>query len=124
MEDVVKVKELQFEINSTNQNRKELVQAEEELQQYYKLDEEYWSPKSGMKWFNDGDRNTNFFQSYVKGRRRRLHINEMENEQGVLIKDPTSLAIERIQVPHVMAKWWYTDGPRMLKFEVCIQINT
>ncbi|KAK6784876.1 hypothetical protein RDI58_018331 [Solanum bulbocastanum] len=97
MEDVVKVKELQFEINSTNQNRKELVQAEEELQ-YYKLEEEYWTQKSGMKWFNDRDRSTNFFHSYVKGRRRRLHINEMENGHGVLLKDPTSIGEEAVKV--------------------------
>lgn len=48
--------------------------------------------------FNDGDRNTKNFHSYVKGRRRRLCITEMENEQGVLLKDATSIGEEAVKV--------------------------
>lgn len=51
MEDMVKVKEMQFEFNSTEINKVELMKAEEELKKFYQLEEE-------LRWFNDGDKNT------------------------------------------------------------------
>lgn len=59
------------------------MKVEEELHKFYHIEEDYWKQKSGMKWFNDDDRNTKEFHSYVKGRRRRLHINEIEDSQGL-----------------------------------------
>lgn len=44
-----------------------------------------------MRWFNDGDRNTKFSHSYVKGRRRRLQLNEIVDDQGVLLKNTTNI---------------------------------
>lgn len=37
-----------------------------------------------MKWF-EGDRNTKFFHSHVKGRRKKLNISEIQSEQGDII---------------------------------------
>lgn len=68
----IKVKELQLEMNNTEENRKDLMKTDVELQKFYQLEEEYWRQKSGMKWFNNGDRNIKFFHSDVKGRRRKL----------------------------------------------------
>ncbi|XP_059301818.1 uncharacterized protein LOC132053727 [Lycium ferocissimum] len=64
IEDTIKVKELQFENNASRENRMQLHQAQAELTRFLHLEEEYWKQKAGMKWFNDGDRNTNFFHSY------------------------------------------------------------
>lgn len=44
-----------------------------------------------MRWFNDGDRNTKFFHAYVKGRRRRLQLNDILNDQGDVLKDTKSI---------------------------------
>lgn len=38
-----------------------------------------------MRWFEDGDRNTKFFHSYVKERRRKLNISETQIEQDDII---------------------------------------
>lgn len=98
MEDIVKVKEIQFEIPSTDRNRAELMKAEEDLRKFYQVEEEFWKQRSGMKWFIDGDRNTKFFHSYVKGRRRRLQLNEILDEQSVLLKDKKDIGEAAVKV--------------------------
>lgn len=35
-----------------------------------------------MHWFKEGDRNTKFFHSHVKGKRKGLWIQNIEDEQG------------------------------------------
>lgn len=59
---------------------------EAELKKYLKIEEEYWKKKPVMKWFVDGDRNTKFFHSYVKGRREKMHLEEISNEQGDVVQ--------------------------------------
>ncbi|XP_059295529.1 uncharacterized protein LOC132048860 [Lycium ferocissimum] len=82
MEDVIKVKELQFELNPSSLNREALHKAQADLNNYLCLEEVYWKQKSGMRWFKDGDRNTKFFHNYVKGRRRKLAVHTIQNRQG------------------------------------------
>ncbi|KAH0712322.1 hypothetical protein KY289_008281 [Solanum tuberosum] len=76
--DIFKVKEQQMEVRPTNQNKKELAKAEEVVRSYYQIEEEYGKQKAGMQWFKEGDKNTKFFHSYVKGRRRKLMIWEIQ----------------------------------------------
>ncbi|KAH0743282.1 hypothetical protein KY290_031275 [Solanum tuberosum] len=74
LEDIVKAKEMQLEINPTEENRSSLRKAEAELKRYLHIGEDYWKQKAGMKWFQKGDKNTKLFHAYVKGRRRKLKI--------------------------------------------------
>ncbi|XP_049413166.1 uncharacterized protein LOC125876094 [Solanum stenotomum] len=85
IEDIIKVKEAQLEIQHSATNRAELSKEEAKLKKFLKLEEDFWRQKAGMKWCMDGDRNTNFFHSFVKGRRKKLHIAEMITEQGVTL---------------------------------------
>lgn len=85
IEDVIKVKEAQLEILPSADNRAELCRLEAELKKYLKIEEEFWKQKAGMKWFVEGDMNTKFFHSYVKGRRKKLHLSEISNEQGEMV---------------------------------------
>lgn len=66
IEDVIMIKESQFEINPSADNMMELSRMEAELRKYLKIKEEYWKQKAGIRWFVDRDRNTKFFHSYVK----------------------------------------------------------
>lgn len=77
LEDELKIKEIQFEMNNTPENKASLKKTEEELNNYLKVEEEFWKQKAGMKWFKDGDRNTRFFHNYVKGRRKKLKLTEI-----------------------------------------------
>lgn len=45
----------------------------------------------------DGDKNTQFFHSYVKGRRRKLHIGEIQNPQGQTITEEEAIGEEAIR---------------------------
>lgn len=86
LEDMIRVKEIQLEINPTQINRSKLSKVEAELRKYLHIEEEYWRQKAGMKWFRDGDRNTKFFHSFVKGRRKKLHIGEIYTNAGEVVK--------------------------------------
>lgn len=68
--------ETQFELDPTKNNQEELSNAEVEMKRYRGKEEDFSKQKAGMKWFNDGDRNTRFFHKYVKGRHKRLAIHE------------------------------------------------
>ncbi|KAG5616263.1 hypothetical protein H5410_016087 [Solanum commersonii] len=81
IEDVIKVKKSQLKIQPTANNRAELNKLEAELKNFLKHEEEFWKQKAGMKWFKEGDANTKFFHSYVTGRKKKLHIAEISNEQ-------------------------------------------
>ncbi|WMV24639.1 hypothetical protein MTR67_018024 [Solanum verrucosum] len=85
MEDVIKVKKDQLEIQPSASNRADLNKVETELKKFLRLEEEFWRQKAGMKWFTEGDMNTKFFHSYVKGRRKRLHIAEIVTEHGITL---------------------------------------
>ncbi|XP_060202641.1 uncharacterized protein LOC132631059 [Lycium barbarum] len=82
MKDLIKVSELQFELNPSSLNREALHKAQADFNRYLCLEEEYWKQKTGMRWFKDEDRNTKFFHNYVKGRRRKLAVHTIQNSQG------------------------------------------
>lgn len=71
-EDKVIAKEVQLEIFLTETTRMVLNKKEVEPERYLHMEEECWNQKAGMRWFKEGDRNTKFFHSYVKGRRRMM----------------------------------------------------
>lgn len=55
-----------------------------------KMEEDFWRQKASLRWLSDGDRNTRFYQSWVKQKRVRLHIHgildngrEIEKEEEV-----------------------------------------
>lgn len=66
----------------TPENREELNRTNAELKKYYLIEKEFWRQKARLRCFEKGDRNTKFFHSYVKGRRRKLNISEIQIEQG------------------------------------------
>ncbi|XP_059280740.1 uncharacterized protein LOC132034410 [Lycium ferocissimum] len=96
MEDVIKVKELQFEMNPSSLNREALHKAQANPNRYLHLEEEYWKQKAEMRWFKDGDRNTKFFHNYVKGRRKKLAIHTIQNGQGNWINPNADIGQEAV----------------------------
>lgn len=50
LEDIIKVKELQYELQPSLANREELKKVEAELRKWLGEEEEYWQQKANMKW--------------------------------------------------------------------------
>lgn len=87
LEDIIKVKEAQLEVLPNAVNRAELSRLEAELRKFLKVEEDFWRQKAGMTWFSQGDRNTKKIHSSVKGRRKKLKLDEITTEQGINITD-------------------------------------
>ncbi|XP_070012048.1 uncharacterized protein [Nicotiana sylvestris] len=78
MEEVVMVHEAEFEANPTGMNRERL-------------------QKASITWFKEGDRNTKFFHAQVRGRRKRLQLNRIQNSGGTWIEEEQEIAEEAIK---------------------------
>lgn len=85
LEDIISVWESQSEINPPQENKQELKKAEAELTRYWVIEGGFWRQKSSLKWFKEGDRNTKFFHSLVRGNRNKLNIFEIEDKTGILV---------------------------------------
>ncbi|XP_016436865.2 uncharacterized protein LOC107762979 [Nicotiana tabacum] len=97
MEEVVMVHEAEFEANPIGMNRERLQKVQAELIKCLALEEKYWQQKAGMTWFKEGYRNTKFFHAQVRGRRKRLQLNRIQNSGGAWIEEGQEIAEEAIK---------------------------
>ncbi|KAH0706317.1 hypothetical protein KY289_011393 [Solanum tuberosum] len=51
----------------------------------------------GYDWFENGDRNTRFFHSLVKGRRQKSRVNRIENSHGDWLEEEGAIANEVVE---------------------------
>ncbi|KAH0650590.1 hypothetical protein KY285_030680 [Solanum tuberosum] len=86
-----------FEDDPSNVNRAIMQKAQAKFKKYLHYEEEYWKQKAGFTWFEKGDRNTRFFHSLVKGRRKRLMLTKIQNEQGELLEDKGQICDEAVK---------------------------
>ncbi|VFQ94874.1 unnamed protein product [Cuscuta campestris] len=66
--------------------------ANAELVLITKREAEFWQQKAGIKWIKEGDTNSKFFHNLVKGKRLRLHISSIKNDEGKILEDKTEVA--------------------------------
>ncbi|XP_015167778.1 uncharacterized protein [Solanum tuberosum] len=92
LEEVIKVHETQFEISLTIANREKLHRAQADLLKQLNREEEFWKQKASMEWFKEGERNTKFFHAIVKGRRNRLRVNRIQNDEGEWLEQESDIA--------------------------------
>ncbi|KAK4726324.1 hypothetical protein R3W88_031241 [Solanum pinnatisectum] len=92
------VKETQLKIQPSERNRVELHKLEAELKKYLRFEEEFWKQKAGIKWFSESDMNTKKIHSYVKGKRKKLHISAIESDQGITIQSNEQIGEEAVKV--------------------------
>lgn len=64
LEDVIKVHEVEFQLNPTAHNRAKLHKVQADLTRYLHLEKEFLRQKVGMQWFKDRDRNAKFFHAH------------------------------------------------------------
>ncbi|KAM3286888.1 hypothetical protein P3S67_025687 [Capsicum chacoense] len=68
--------------HNTDENRTKLHVVNAEYIRYLKLEESILKPKTQLQWFKEGDTNSKYFHALMRGRRRRLFIHKITNEQG------------------------------------------
>lgn len=57
-------------------------QLRSQLDDVYKIEEEYWARKSRIEWLQAGDRNTKYFHAITRQKRRRNQIERLEKKEG------------------------------------------
>lgn len=70
IEDFIKVKEIQMELQPSPENEAELIKMEAKLKKYLHLEVEFWKKKAEMKCFVECN-NRKVLHSYIKGRRKK-----------------------------------------------------
>ncbi|XP_059277512.1 uncharacterized protein LOC132031533 [Lycium ferocissimum] len=97
LEEVIKVHEEQFESSPTVQNRERLHRVQADLSRFLHLEELFWKQKSGLTWFQDGDRNSKFFHAYVKGRRKKLRVDNIQDADGNWLTNQEEISQEAVR---------------------------
>lgn len=96
-EEVVKVKEKLFEEDPSIVNRIVLQKAQAELKRYLSLEEQYWKQKAGFTWYTEGDRNTSFFHNHVTGKRKKLHLRRIQDDNGIWLESMELISEEAVK---------------------------
>ena len=78
-----KLKEVKEEHESGNKSR--VIELKNQLSKAYEEEELYWSQKSRSKWLKEGDRNTAYFHTTVKAKRRRNTISTLEKDRKSVV---------------------------------------
>ncbi|XP_060183051.1 uncharacterized protein LOC132613005 [Lycium barbarum] len=99
-EEIVKIKEQLFEENPSEENRMVMQRAQAELKMYLHYEEEFWRQKARMDCFSEGDKNTRYFYSLVKGRTKRIQIRRIKDDAGNWLEDVDSVAAQAVNFFH------------------------
>lgn len=97
IENTIKVKEMQFEEDPSLENRSQLFKVQAELTRYLHLEEKFWKYKSGMKWFKQGGKKYKFFHVYIQGKRKRLTVQKIQNQQGMWLNNREEIGEEAVK---------------------------
>ena len=87
------------------------------LKEAYDEEELFWSKKSRVQWLKEGDKNTHFFHSSVKGRRKRNKMQRLQREDRTwttseeeigekVVKNSRSFLVAR-EGPHL--RWFWRE---------------
>ena len=52
-----------------------------------KIEEDFWKQKAAIKWVTEGERNTRFFQGWVKQKRVKARIHMIEDKGQILTEE-------------------------------------
>ncbi|XP_059315605.1 uncharacterized protein LOC132066278 [Lycium ferocissimum] len=95
-----KVAEMEDKMLNDNfeSNRADLNHANALLIKAYKKEEAYWKQKAGIQWFVEGEINSKFFHSFVKGGKKRLSLKKMRKDDGSWIEGDEDITNEAISI--------------------------
>lgn len=79
--------EAAFDGDPSPDNRMELNRCHAEYQLRLKMEEDFWRQKSAVRWVVEGERNTKFFQGFVKQKRYKSWIHSVEDAGIIRTED-------------------------------------
>ncbi|XP_041995763.1 uncharacterized protein LOC121745889 [Salvia splendens] len=81
MEEGIAQAQANFEADPTPRNRTEINKNIAEYILLLRMEENFWRQKTALRWLADGDKNTRFYQSWVKQKRVRLRIHSINVDE-------------------------------------------
>ncbi|XP_042023118.1 uncharacterized protein LOC121770454 [Salvia splendens] len=88
MEDEIAKAQANFEAGPTPRHRAEINKNIAEYILLLKMEEDFWRQKAALRWLAEGDRNSRFYQSWVKQKRVKLRIHSIyANGQEITDED-------------------------------------
>ncbi|XP_042023111.1 uncharacterized protein LOC121770446 [Salvia splendens] len=85
-----------FEERPTPENRTEINRCIAEYIRLLKMEEDFWRQKATLRWLGEGDKNTKFYQSWVKQKRIRTRIHKI-NVGGREISDEMEIRSSAVE---------------------------
>lgn len=99
----VQMVEAKIPVNSNETNISNLNCVTAEYIKYLKVEQAILKRKSQWYWFKEGDANSKYFYALFSGRKRRLFIRQVTDEQGECIKGVRTL--QKLFV-HILRKYF------------------
>nr|XP_019067280.1 uncharacterized protein LOC109119268 [Solanum lycopersicum] len=91
-EEQVHEAEEKYTLDQTDSNRSALHELNAQYIRFLKLEDNILKQKTQLHWFKDGDTNSKYFHSIIRGRRRKLFIHKIVNKNGDLIQGENNIA--------------------------------
>ncbi|VFQ69368.1 unnamed protein product [Cuscuta campestris] len=105
------VEQENFENSPTEENRSNSNLAAANLLLASKREVLFWKQKSNITWLKEGHVNNKFYHAYVKGRRAKLRINSVMDENGKKIVNQDEIGDNAVE--H-FTKLYHSEGKRNL----------
>ncbi|XP_042005796.1 uncharacterized protein LOC121754520 [Salvia splendens] len=95
-EENIAVAQSEFEGDPSARNRMEINKQIAEYVLLLKMEEDFWRKKAALRWLEEGDKNTRFYQSWVKQKRIRLRIHKI-NANGRELTDDLEIRDSEVE---------------------------
>ncbi|XP_055824484.1 uncharacterized protein LOC129893019 [Solanum dulcamara] len=91
-EDKVRQAEEDLILDNSEECRTNLHSINAEYIRYLKLEDSMLKQKTQLQWFKEGDKNSKYFHAIIRGRRRKLFIHRIQNDEGNWLQGDDDIA--------------------------------
>ncbi|KAH0700920.1 hypothetical protein KY284_015135 [Solanum tuberosum] len=91
-EESIRQSEEELMTNNNEDSRQKLHQMNAKYIRYLKIEESILKQKTQLQWFKEGDPNTKYFHALMRGRRRRLFLHKIDNDNEEWIQGEEQIA--------------------------------
>ncbi|CAA0841466.1 Unknown protein, partial [Striga hermonthica] len=88
-----------YDLDPTPENRTAMHRCHAEYQLQLLMEEDFWKQKAAVRWVAEGERNTRFFQGFVRQKRAKSYIHSIEADGSSLTQESQirDLAVDHFQ---------------------------